>query len=462
MKKKYVVIIILGFISKCLYGQRSNYAPEYFEVNMPSPNYTINNVNYYSTQRITGKDFMGKWVFLDLWDKDCGACMAVLPQYDSFQQKYSDKIRFVSVGKTDIDGQAKMLYEKYKAKYHLSLPCAFDSAFFHQFDINSSPYLIVIDPSGTVKAITAFLNESELKDLLAGKYPELQKVYREHEPKLQVTYTPNNPFLTYNNGGEDSAFLTRSILSRYDPQLEARWPLTIKDSAISDVPGGTSTQQMADEFNATQGARFEVFGAPVIALYEYPFWGETYIAAQGDTLYGKVWPEPTLEVKDSSIFEVDNFYSAKNRYSYSLTLPEKIDSRMKRMKVMQHNLEDYFGFKASLQLRRMPYWSLEAAETAKIKLRTKGAPPSPPPGKTHSGVYTIVNHPVWYLLWSVFPMHMASGPVIDETGIDGNIDIKLNSGFPATFDSFIKALSENGLMLIKKEKVMQVLVLSDQ
>jgi hypothetical protein len=41
----------------------------YPEVGKPCPDFTLNNVAYYSKKKVSLNDFKGKWLILDFWNK---------------------------------------------------------------------------------------------------------------------------------------------------------------------------------------------------------------------------------------------------------------------------------------------------------------------------------------------------------------------------------------------------------
>src|SRR6185437_13958510 len=93
------------------------------------------------------------------------------------------------------------------------------------------------------------------------------------------------PLLINGNGGNDTIFLFRSVLAKWNGIL------------------GLSQRFISTEYYK---ARVQVIGQPLESLY---------VLAYGDTLfsdpdlrgssYGKLWPQPIIDVKDSDAFHQD-------------------------------------------------------------------------------------------------------------------------------------------------------------
>jgi hypothetical protein len=111
---------------------------------------------------------------------------------DSLQNEFSNAVQFILIGYTGSqygsrlkkepdDKPIRTLFERIKKVEKLNLSIAYDSLFFHRFNIGACPYIIVVDPTGIVQGITTSLSSDELKSLLARKKISLRKAYRKGE-----------------------------------------------------------------------------------------------------------------------------------------------------------------------------------------------------------------------------------------------------------------------------------------
>ncbi|PSL48210.1 uncharacterized protein (TIGR03435 family) [Chitinophaga niastensis] len=419
---------IIFAINVCAQANINNMG--YPEIGRKCPDFTFKDVGNYSKKQVSLNDFKGKWIILDLWDKTCGGCIKSFPHVNALQKEFGDQIQYILVGKEDPENEIRKVYTKFQKGLNLQLAYTFDSTMFNRFDVGRVPYVLVIDPKGIVRGITIKLEASDIATFLAGRQPILINAYRNNEEL--PSYDSQSPFLVHGNGGNDTSFLYRSLL--------AIWHPTDPSSPLS-------------ELDYLENGRIQPVGEDLISLYMLAYVGRTAIRFN-DSLYGKFFDDPILEVSDSSMFQSPDHQTEK-LYSYSLSVPISKASRNYLMEVMQRDLKNYFGFDANIETRMMPYWKLVATKEAKLKLKTKGQSLWPE-GRVDTG-FVAKNFPMRTFL------HQLSGldlPVIDETGIEGNIDISMNC-ILTDFNEIRKGLRANGMDLIKGTKKMNVLVIRD-
>ncbi|MEJ0082013.1 MAG: DUF3738 domain-containing protein [Puia sp.] len=177
-------------------------------------------------------------------------------------------------------------------------------------------------------------------------------------------------------------------------------------------------------------------------------------------MYGKFWQDPKLEIKDSSIFDFDGFFG-KNMFCYSLIVPTEKATDEFLGRIMKQDLRNYFGFEVVLKKKKMPYWRVVASNSAKIKMRTKGAAPNIEHNVEHSDTrILIVNQSLNVLIQRIAGLNFYEPPFLDETGINGNIDIQMD-GDLENFSVLKKELHKNGIDLKKGEKLMTVMTIKD-
>jgi thiol-disulfide isomerase/thioredoxin len=316
----------------------------YPEVGKPCPDFVLRNIH---SRQASLKDFSGKWLVLDFWNKHCGACVASFPRVSKLQQEFGEKVQFMIVGVEDREGQIEPMYAKFREKERLVMPCDFDSLLATKWDIYRAPYIIVLDPKGLVRTITYSLSASDIEGFLDGHPPQLPKAYRVHEDEAdtRIAFDPGKPFLIGGNGGPDTALLFRSLLSGFDAfEQHYSFPDSISETAFE--------------------GRFQVLGAPLYMLYNYVHYGK----ARPDSGYRL---EPVLDIKDSTVFQYSSKYS-KALFCYSLTVPKAQANQARLQGIMQRDLETYFGYTAKVEDREVPCWKLVAVPDAAKRLRTKG------------------------------------------------------------------------------------------
>lgn len=435
--------LLLTIICLCLgqlfvHAQVSNQGLTYPQVGKLCPDFTLRNIKYYRIKQATLRDFKGKWLVLDVWNKYCGACIASFPKINKMQNEFRDSVQFMMVGIEDSENEIEPMYQKFREKENLGMPCAFDSTLANRFDIYTSPYIIVINAEGIVKGITHLLDSGDLRALLSGKSPKLLKAYRMHEERNeQVQFNRNKPFLINGNGGNDNDYLFRSVLSAWTPDKNPQFVTT--NIGVDSIKG-----------------MFQILGAPLIWLYEYAYYGQSSWGAHDTIRYAQYSNVPVIETKDSSLFSF-SYKNGTNLYSYSLTIPAVGSSTARLQDAMKRDLETYFGFTAKIETRMCPYWKLVADKGAPERLRTHGG------SESFQGIYkasfTAKNWPFHNLIDLI--RNYNNGIFVDSTGIIENVDISMDCILTNLRD-VIKALQANGLNLIQCEKPMKALVIYDE
>jgi thiol-disulfide isomerase/thioredoxin len=428
----------------------------YPEIGKPCPDFVLRNIKYYSKKQATLKDFRGKWLLLDFWSRRCSSCVDGFPRVNEIQKTLGDKVQVMMIGYQDPEGQISMIYDRYRAKEKLTMPCVFDSVLVKRFDYFNMPRAILIDDKGIVRCLTTTVHLEEMKAFLAGETPDMPRAYRMNEdPPVaenhMIPFDYNKLFAIKSNGAVDSEFLFRSMLTAYKPGITRAVDCPYIESGLTGRKGS-----------------FCVLGVDLKELYTYAYLGLSPdgLLNRVDPHYGKYYPKLALEVADSSFFKVDD-KTGENYFCYSVDLPPSQANAERVKKVMQRDLENYFGFVVSIETRKCPCWKLVATPSAKEKLKSKGGPSS----SEGLGVlsYKVRNKPFQDIVHVVqgLQSEMSIGQkvrlVFDETGIIGNVDMVLDckDGLLTDFNDMKKALQANGLDLVPEEREMKVLVVRD-
>lgn len=112
-------------------------------------------------------DLKGKYVYIDLWATWCGPCKKEIPSLKEVEAKYHGKnIEFVSIsldngrgyeGETKEakaiaanKGWKKMVADKELTGVQLFADNAFSSTFVREYEVNSIPRFILLDPKGNI------------------------------------------------------------------------------------------------------------------------------------------------------------------------------------------------------------------------------------------------------------------------------------------------------------------------
>jgi hypothetical protein len=215
-----------------------------------------------------------------------------------------------------------------------------------------------------------------------------------------------------------------------------------------------------DYISCRSGRKLQEIGVTLSGLYRLAF-GDTSLFTippseygGGMSHYGEWALQPILEVNDSTPF-IGDFSSHRNIYSYNLILPAP-KTAAQLQSAMQNDLYNVFGYKVVVTTQKMPYWRIVTSPETKTKLITKG---SEKHLETSQGGFIFINQPIGKLIFELWS-YRQNDIFIDETGINSNIDIKVNAVM-TDFKEVRKALTEAGLDLIQGEREMKVIIISN-
>jgi len=432
----FFVFFLIGLQQSLLFGQsKARFAK--LEVGKPCPDVLFKNIQYYSKTRASLKDFRGKWLVLDFWSSGCTSCVAAFPHVNEMQKKFKDAVQFLLVAQDD--KYVRPMYEKFRVKENLQLPIIFDTVLWKYFDIYLVPYVVVLDDKGICRAIVGGLKEQNMTDLIAHKNPDITPAYtRTQWAEKNIDY--DKLLLIDGNGGQETDFTYRSIFYPFKPG--------------SSRSGGM-------EFGPKLVNTMQFWGVSIERLYKVAYYDTLPLEplAFEHNCYSNWVYHPILEITDTLSYNPGSD-SDKNLFCYSVTVPPEKLTRKFMQETIQRDLQTYFGYHVRIEKRVMPYWRLVAKEGAAEKLKTKG-------GKTerlHKGMgqdgIAYNNSPVYRIIQSLWYYHQLEPAFVDETGITGNIDFKLDC-LMTDLNDIKRALQQIGLDLEKGEKEMKVLIISD-
>jgi thiol-disulfide isomerase/thioredoxin len=425
-------------------GQSRSQKPP--EIGQPFRDFFLDRVENYPKKNISHSDLKGKWIFLDFWGEGCSGCIASFPKINELQKKFSKDIQFVLVTTTGKDPRTAMsLFKKLRDKFDLTIPVSYDQNFVHRVGPSGFPTTVIINPSGIVETITNYVEEANIVDLLRGKKTNMARGFLLSQERPSHSYDYNTPLLLNNNGGNETNYLYRSVIAEWKYSMKRDW--IIKNN------------------------RLEGIGMDLKRLYRFAYFGIDSWNDRDTAFYNKYYRSPILEIKDSTLFIPEFTDIPRNIFCYSLSFATDVFSenpfgrrsivdRHRFMRIMQKDLESYFGFKGIVERRIVPVYKLVASNEGREKLITKGGSEIlefPNGGKSLTARNASVDYLLGLIIGSIgYPYEEM--PIVNETGITGNIDIKIDAVY---FDDWLKELRKLGLDLIPGKKEMNVLVIRD-
>lgn len=457
MNFKYRSIVVLAILTltfpyKALTQEENKVT--YPKVGDTIQDHTFTDLYNYPNSTLKLSELRGKWVILDFWARTCGACIRNFPKMSALSERFKDKVQVIMAGsyhsgpwgiRNNEYQKTKELLEYQKELHNLTFTVALDD-FKEKYDLGSVPLILVIDPQGIIVAKTVSVNEQQISNLITDKRVYFSRAFSKHE---EIAYDDNLPFLTigsYSNGGIDTSFIFRSLLSPYDYNVPKLF--------------GNLMYDMANSNKALKTGRFEVSKLSLKQLLRLAFFGSAELDIYNP--YREiVSPEIVLETKDTSIFIVDEA-TLQGLYSYSLSMPKERVSLDYLKYFMQQDLCRYFGINASIEKRIMPVFELRIIDHDKAALlKTKGKEPTHYYEQEEPGRLRFDNYDISQLLYGlVKSINGQQAPLINATDIDYKVDIDMRVDI-YSIESINKGLEQYGLMLVAAEKLLSTIVVRD-
>lgn len=439
---KRVIIFICCLISLNFAGAQNSKA-KYPIIGKACPEFQLENIHSFYKKNITLRDIKGRYTILNFWSKNCAGCIESFPRLNQLKEQFNNKLQIILIGIPDNTAGAgvEQIYNRFKTKFDLKLAYAFDSTLANQFKINGAGINIWIDKVGIVKAISAtedVTTENIRKFITDKKFTYKDFSYDFQNRKFSYEEPPifGDSITTAGN------VIFGNVISVFDEERQNKY-----------IIGGGLSQFINHSLPTNKKIKkYALQGAPLVDLYS--------IAYQGYFSYNlpdSVYPNPIFQVEDTTKFNIVN----SKLYNYYIQLPPSSMKISTMMKLMQEALRMSFGYYGIMEKRNMPCLKLISINQNKSdKIRTKGGKLWDILGDNHGIGIWIKNAPIEEVKNTLTEYLTPKLPVINCTGINGNIDLKVDAVMTDLSD-LRKSLNEVGLDLIPSSEKMFVFIIKE-
>lgn len=405
--------------------------------------------------------YKGKWLIIDFWATYCQACINSLPNLQAIQDKYGENIQVLLVTSED-EARIKRTLERSEVLKNtiIRLPFLVQNKSLKQvFPHVTIPHAVIIDPEGTVHAIThsSEISDSNIKKLILGELvnflvkDDFNENSRQDTDEVGVGKKSNLMW--------ESRLLKQGIghgrITRYEIQPFVRsvdFQLTpidlfyqaysfFKHGFLGPINSKRVLVEVMDSLSYMQYANKEL---KPLAFFPKKF--------------------PYLHYANRHEYDLDNMFS------YHLKLPNGISDN-EVFEIVMEDLNRYFPIKGKVEKREVPVWVIRATNSAYKKLNSEKA------DERH--IFTndslgVINKPI-ERFFNLLKYFVDAEPFIDETGIEYPIDLVIDfhdspwrdprnglvTNSPLDREILKNALEAKGLTMTLENREVEVLIIYD-
>ncbi|WP_285060077.1 TlpA family protein disulfide reductase [Pedobacter ginsengisoli] len=418
MKVKLIYLVAIVATSLQSFAQNS------LKIGQQLPDLEINKILYHKSEKVKLSDFKGKLILLDFWSTVCGPCIAGMPKMDSLQKHFGDKIAILPIYPDLKGGMDNKLVTDLDSFWHsndilskTSLPSILDDEFARHFPARVA-YQVWIDSKRVVRAITSseYVNKKEIQKMLDGIYPDW-------ETEIYTFYDDKHPIFKE----------TRNYLNK--DQFHSEFSGYI--GGINDNKDRINGYQGIVDDKVSSSLRFSALNMDIVYLYRSLI---SKLTGNISLSNSKV----IVETSDSSKYFINTYmneWCRKNTYCYEAVFP-KSESKDKVQQKMIKDLNSRLGLNARFEKRLVNCWTLKKNSAfGKRQYQEKGS--------SYEKMKDLVSD----------VQYITGLKVFDETSIKDKIDVKLND---TTTDQIISQLKQQGLDLVKEQRLLEVFVITDK
>ncbi len=395
------------------------------------PSISFKNVFNNPGASISLNDYRGKLIILDFWNKWCIGCINSFPEMEKLQKNFGNKIKIFLVT-TDSNEAVRQLFRRVKLP---SLPIITgDTLLTNMFPHMTVPHHVWINSEGIVQFITDGYNttENNIEKVLVGNKLTLNV-------KKEVNdFNHDVPFWQEGNGR----------LQKY---------VTGYSFAMKRIEENTSTNWSMSKDSVNKVIGFKFLNISLLELYKMAFGYSIYYSPYKhiNRVVFDV-PRKRNDFKPPTNYDSLNEWDKNNLVCFESKWMAVKDTLA--FKHLQDDVNKFFPYSVKVEAREVFCYSLTLVPNYHFKKITNEKKMI----DWNGDKFSLKNMPVSVLVESLNGMNIFDSiPVIDETGLEDNIDVTLINAF-TDIKTLKGQLLQNGFVLEQKNKILKMLIISEK
>ncbi|MBE7178312.1 MAG: hypothetical protein INR69_18070, partial [Mucilaginibacter polytrichastri] len=334
MKRFAIASLIYVSTALCAKGQGSS--PR-LHIGDTMPEMTFHMLGYKDTLLHTA-DLTKKLTILSFWTPICSVSSGQLPVLNRLQEEFPDDLQIVTVG---FNGREEGTVQKFLADSTstakgLHLPVALQPAhnptLYPMLPFMGLPQNVWLNDKHVILAITDqfALTPARIQRAIRGEVMSLEL------KDFDTTYSTSKPLLVNGNGGADSEFIYRSLITPYKPLL-SMGEIQERTDRYTRVAAGNATPVLL-LLDAASGSD----STHRLPGYD-PMNKRLLNLVTGNDLFGTAYYELPMEEGEKA-----EALRKRQLFSYELMMPPSFSYPSAYHKMLT-DLCDYFGVKAGIE-----------------------------------------------------------------------------------------------------------------
>ena len=280
-----------------------------------------------------------KLTIIDFWSHSCSACIKSFPKIEEYRKTYEGDVEIILVNPESADSTANLFkirkwIEKPKVKM-----ISGDTVLQKMFAVKGMPFIIWIDSSTTVRAMT---------DGIPFNKKNIDRFLRNEDFAMNE---------------KKRIYVTSFFDKNFEDEMLAYSYLTKHQIGVNN---GTKKHRSFYERDITLSG-----GYSVVMLFQHAF-------EEGDKFdFGKPW-SIVLKCEDPSIYRVpesrEDYDAWRKEYAYDYDMRVPLGKEKERYELMKDDLHRYFPIKAHIDTIQLPAYVLVKNHNRDM-LKTKGGTP---------------------------------------------------------------------------------------